>query len=113
MHEAELAATALEIAAVKAGERGAARVHRLTLRVGDLSGVIPEALRFALDALSPGTPAAGAVFDIEVVPVECHCPACDRPFRPADVVYACPMCGRVSSDVRQGHELELVSLEVS
>jgi hydrogenase nickel incorporation protein HypA/HybF len=113
VHEAGLAAAALELAADHARRRGAMRVHRLTLRVGDLSGVVPEALRFALEALSAGTPAEGAVFDIEVVTVECHCPACDRPFRPADVVYACPACGRISSDVRRGHELELVSLEVS
>lgn len=113
MHEAGLAQTALEVAAARARERGATRVHRLTLRVGDLSGVVPEALRFALEALSPGTLADGAAFAITVVPVECHCPACDRPFRPADVVYACPQCGRLSSDIRQGHELELVELEVS
>ncbi len=113
MHETGLAATALELAADHARRRGSTRVHRLTLRVGDLSGVAPEALRFALAALSPGTPAAGAAFDIEVVSVECHCSACDRPFRPADVIYACPTCGRISSDVRQGHELELASLEVS
>jgi hydrogenase nickel incorporation protein HypA/HybF len=113
VHEAGLAQTALEVAAEKARERGATRVHRLTLRVGDLSGVVPEALRFALEALSPGTPAEGAVFDIAVVPVECQCPACDLPFHPADVVYACPACGQISWDVRRGHELELVSLEVS
>lgn len=113
MHEAGLAQTALEIAGDRARERGATRIHRLVLRVGDLSGVVPEALRFALEAMSEGTPAGGAAFEIEVVPVECHCPACDRAFRPADVVYACPGCGRVSGDVRRGHELELHSVEVS
>lgn len=113
MHEAGLAQTALEVAAARARERGATRIHRLTLRVGDLSGVVPEALRFALEALSPGTTAEGAAFDIAVVPVECHCPACDRLFRPADVVYVCPDCGRLSADVRQGHELELAEVEVS
>lgn len=113
MHEAGLARTALDLAGERARERGATRVHRVTLRVGDLSGVAPEALRFALDALSPGTAADGAAFDVEVVPVECHCGRCDRPFRPTDVVYACPECGTLSADVRRGHELELVSLEVS
>jgi hydrogenase nickel incorporation protein HypA/HybF len=113
VHEAGLAQTALEVAAQRARERGATRVHRLTLRVGDLSGVVPDALRFALEALSPGTAADGAAFDIEVVPVECHCGRCDRPFRPADVVYACPDCGALSGDVRRGHELELVSMEVT
>jgi hydrogenase nickel incorporation protein HypA/HybF len=113
VHEAGLAMTALDVAAGRARERVSTRVHRLTLRVGDLSGVVPEALRFALEALSPGTVAAGAAFDIEVVPVECHCGRCYPPFRPADVVYACPDYGTLSTDVWQGHELELVSLEVS
>jgi hydrogenase nickel incorporation protein HypA/HybF len=97
VHEAGVAQSALETAAAKARERGATRVHRLTLRVGDLSGVVPEALLFALEALSPGTAAEGAAFDIEVVPVECHCPACDRLYPPADVVYASPACGRVKA----------------
>lgn len=113
MHEAGLAQTALEIATEKARERGATRIHRMTLRVGDLSGVVPEALRFALEAISPGTPAEGAAFEIEIVPVECHCVTCDRPFLPVDMVYTCPACGTLSADVRQGYELELVSLEVS
>lgn len=113
MHEAGLAQTALEVAAERARERGATRIHRLTLRVGDLSGVVVEALWFALEALSPDTPAEGAAFEIEVVPVECHCAACDHLFRPADVVYACPECGAISGDVRRGHELELVSMDVT
>jgi hydrogenase nickel incorporation protein HypA/HybF len=113
MHEAGLAQAALEIAEERARERGATRVHRLVLRVGDLSGVVTDALRFALEAVSPGTIAEGAEFEIEVVPVECHCPACNRPFRPTDVVYACPDCGTISRDVRQGDELVLHSMEVS
>jgi hydrogenase nickel incorporation protein HypA/HybF len=113
VHEAGLAQTALEVAADRARDRGATRIHRLTLRVGDLSGVVPESLRFALESLSTGTAAEGATFEIEVVPVECHCPDCARLFRPTDVVYACPDCGAISPDVRQGHELVLVSLEVS
>jgi hydrogenase nickel incorporation protein HypA/HybF len=113
MHEAGLAQTALEIAAQCVRERGMTRIHRLVLRVGDLSGVAEEALRFALEALSPGTIAEGAGFEIEVVPVECHCQSCDRPFSPTDVVYACPDCGAISGDVRQGDELVLHSMEVS
>lgn len=113
MHEAGLAQSALDIASERAHERGATRIQGLVLQVGDLSGVVPEALRFALEALSAGTNAEGAWFEIEVVPVECHCPACNCPFRPMDVIYACPTCGTISSDVRQGHELTLLSMEVS
>ena len=113
VHEAGLAQTALDIATKRARERGATRVHALLLRVGDLSGVVPEALRFALEALSAGTLADGARFEIEVVPVECRCSRCGRPFQPTDAVYACPICGTISSDVLQGHELTLHAMEVT
>lgn len=113
MHEAGLAQTALDIATERARERDATRIHALVLRVGDLSGVALEALRFALEALSAGTLADGARFEIEVVPIECRCSRCDRPFRPTDVVYACPICGAISSDVLQGHELTLHAMEVT
>lgn len=113
MHEAGLARTALEIAESRARGRGANRIHRLTLRVGDLSGVAVDALRFALESLCPGTLAAESEFDIEVVPVECYCAPCASLFRPDDVIYACPQCGRISGDVRQGQELEFVAVEVS
>jgi hydrogenase nickel incorporation protein HypA/HybF len=113
MHEASLMQAALEIAAEHAGRRGATRIHRLTLRVGRLSGVEPMALTFAFDALAAGTPAEGACLEIDTVPTVCYCTGCAVEFEPADFVYACPRCGKLSADVRRGQELELASLEVS
>jgi hypothetical protein len=57
VHETGLALTALEIAAERTRERGATRIHRLVLRVGDLSGVVPDALRFAPAIKLPPGPA--------------------------------------------------------
>jgi hydrogenase nickel incorporation protein HypA/HybF len=48
----------LELAAEKTRAAGATRIHRLKLRIGRLSGVVPEALQFAFDALKTGSPAA-------------------------------------------------------
>jgi hypothetical protein len=42
-----------------------------------------------------------AGIEFEDVLVECHCPVCYRPFRPTDVVFACPDCGMISGNVRQ------------
>jgi hypothetical protein len=46
---------ALELALGYAQQQGASHIHRLTLRVGQLSGVIPEALRFAFEIVVQGT----------------------------------------------------------
>jgi hydrogenase nickel incorporation protein HypA/HybF len=113
MHEVGLIESALELAEEQALLRGARRIHRITLRLGKLAGVEPEALAFAFDVVTAGTMADGATLGIESVPIVCFCAACRAEFAPADFVFACPRCGAPSGDVRAGRELELVSLEVS
>jgi hydrogenase nickel incorporation protein HypA/HybF len=66
MHEAGLIQSALDLAADHARRAGAGTIRRVVLRVGAFSGVEPDALRFAFEALAPGTPAAGAALELEM-----------------------------------------------
>jgi hydrogenase nickel incorporation protein HypA/HybF len=90
----------------------ATRVHEVRLRVGVLSGVVPDALRFAFEALTPGTPADGAVLTIEDVPARFWCAACKKEFVSANLYAECPNCGVPSGELRAGRELELSAIEV-
>jgi hydrogenase nickel incorporation protein HypA/HybF len=65
MHEAGLMQSALDLAADHARRAGAGNIRRVVLRVGAFSGAEPDALRFAFEALAPGTPAAGATLELE------------------------------------------------
>ena len=56
--------SALDLALEQAQAAGAQRLLRVRLRIGALSGVVPEALTFAFEALTPGTLAEGAVRDL-------------------------------------------------
>jgi hydrogenase nickel incorporation protein HypA/HybF len=113
MHELSLMESTLEIALEYARKQGAQKIHQLNLRVGAMSGVVPEALEFAFDACACNTIAAGADLKIELVPALCYCENCDREFAPPDPIYACTDCGQISSKLIQGRELQLTSLEVS
>lgn len=113
MHEFSIMQSALETAAQKTRAAGATEIHRLKVRVGQLSGVVPAALRFAFDGLKAGSPAARAQFEIEEVPAVCWCAACALEFAAADSHYECPRCHQPSGDLRRGLELELASLEIS
>ncbi len=113
MHEASLMKAALDLAASHAQAEGAARIHRLHLKVGDLSGVVPEALEFAFEALSKGGPAEGAILEIERVAVTYTCEKCGTAFTPPDELPECPKCGGWGGRPRSGLELELTSLEIS
>ena len=113
MHEVGLMETALELAFAHTRRAGASRIHRMRLRVGTLSGVVPDALEMAFAAATPGTPADGAELIVEEVPVVCQCEQCGSTYCPEDVVYLCSICGAINSRIQQGRELELTSLEVS
>lgn len=104
---------AVELALEHAQRADATRIHRIRLRVGRLSGVVPEALEFAFDAVIAGTIAEGARLEIEAVGIVCFCLDCQLEFATDSWFCECPSCGRVSDDVRQGDELELDSLELS
>lgn len=114
MHELGIAESALELALAQARNAGATRVEQIVLRVGGLSGVDPEALRFAFTAILPGTPAEGALLRIDPVPAIAHCPDCRLDFTLEDnFLLECPHCGRPNAVIKQGRELDLVRLEVT
>ena len=105
--------SALNQAIGEARRAGAARVHQIRLRIGVLSGVVPDALQFAFESLTPGTSAEGALLMIEEVPARFWCAACRREFVSANLYSECPDCGVPSGDLRAGREMELCSMEVS
>jgi len=113
MHEVSIMEQTIEIALNNAHNQGANKIHQLKMRIGTMSGVVPEALNFAFDVVTEGTIAQGATLEINIVPVVCYCPHCQIEFQPSDLFYECPQCDRLSNQIIAGREIELTSLEVS
>ena len=106
--------SALEAIRQQAVKYDATRVSRVVLRVGSLAGVDLDALRFAYEALSPGSVAAGAELEIECVKARAHCTACRTDFAVGrSFICQCPACGTYSGDIRSGRELGIARLEFS
>jgi hydrogenase nickel incorporation protein HypA/HybF len=113
MHEISVMQSAMDIAVEQAKANNAQQIHRVKMRVGALSGVIPDSLEFAFDIVAQGTMAEGATLDIEFIPALCRCAACGREFEPKDFFYECPHCSALTVELLHGKELELAYLEVS
>lgn len=92
--------------------RSVSRIDRIVVRIGALSGVEPEALRFAFDAVAPAELGPAARLDIETIPATARCRACRATFT-ADRygILVCPDCGEFSADILTGRELELARME--
>lgn len=112
MHEVGLMTEAVRIALEEARARGARRITVLRLRVGTLSGVVPEALVFAFDLVTAGTAAEGARLEVEQVPALWWCRACEQEFSVEDPWPVCPQCGGARAELRQGRELEIASMDL-
>jgi hydrogenase nickel incorporation protein HypA/HybF len=113
MHEVSIMTEAVRMAVDAAKSAGATHVTRLRLRIGTLSGVVPEAVRFAFDVVCDGTMAEGASLSIEAVPAACWCATCRTEFECADFFNECPRCHNVSGELRRGRELEIAAVEMS
>ena len=115
MHETGIMESALAMVARHAAGHECRRVSRVVLRIGVLSGVEMEALRFAFDVVSRGTVAEGAEFEIEEVPVAVYCHACQEEFavEGGGFIFTCPACGDLCGEIRRGRELELSRIELT
>lgn len=113
MHEASIARTLLEEIGARVRKNGIrGKVTAVRLRLGRMSTVVPESLKFAFEVLSRETPLAGARLEIEEVPVRGRCRACGREFEIGEPCFLCEGCGSPDLEVAGGTELLIDSLDV-
>jgi hydrogenase nickel incorporation protein HypA/HybF len=113
MHEASLAGGVLQAVQDTARREGFARLLQLRLEAGQLAGVDTRALRFALEAIAPGTLLEGARIDIDEPPGQAWCMACAQPVAIARRGDACPVCGGYQLQPAGGLELRIVDMRVT
>jgi hydrogenase nickel incorporation protein HypA/HybF len=90
---------------------GPARVRKVTLEIGVLSAVLPDAVRFCFDVCARGTPCEGAELQIVETKGRARCRACNSEFEPRDVALACP-CGAFGGEVLSGQQILVRTVEV-
>jgi hydrogenase nickel incorporation protein HypA/HybF len=107
-----IAAAVLETLRAEAASHGGARVARAGLRIGELSGVEPESLRFCLETLVTGSDLDPLAFDFEICPWTRRCRACGATFRVVEWNPACSTCGSPDTEAAGGDQMELTYLEL-
>lgn len=112
MHELSIIASLFEILEDKAREQNARRITAVTIRVGRLSGVVPELLRSAFDMYRKGTLADGARLEIEVAPFDFRCRACGGTAFREEPGVACAACGSKDIELVGGMDLVVEKIEI-
>lgn len=112
MHELSLAGGIVKVVEDAAARDHFTRVSQLRLEAGALAGVEVRALRFALDAITPGTCLEGATIAIDEPPGTAWCLRCSCSVEIASRVDPCPLCGGHQIQPTGGTELRVLDLIV-
>jgi hydrogenase nickel incorporation protein HypA/HybF len=107
-----IAAAVLDAIRGETSLHGGGRPTRAGLRIGELSGVEPESLRFCLETLVADTDLDRLAFEIEIRPWTRRCRGCGAEFRVVDYRPDCPTCFSGDTEALAGEELELGFIEL-
>jgi hydrogenase nickel incorporation protein HypA/HybF len=111
MHELSIAQALVDQVQKIAKESNSGKVIRITLRIGKLAGVDPEALSFAFPIAAEGTCLHSTLIEVISVEPELRCRACGKSVE-TEFVLACVHCGSKDLDLKQGRELLIESVEM-
>ncbi|MEU5212780.1 hydrogenase maturation nickel metallochaperone HypA [Streptomyces sp. NPDC020742] len=111
MHEMSIALAVVDQVEGAARPPGATAVRSVRLQVGELAGVVPDALAFSFELACAGTALEGADLELDPVPARARCGPCARAW-PTGMPprLSCPGCGGATAELLSGRELQIVSV---
>jgi hydrogenase nickel incorporation protein HypA/HybF len=112
MHELGIAQNILEIVQQSVPKNQAKAVRDIRVRVGQLSGIVPDSLDFCFSAIVNDTAMPQAKLSIEQVPMLSQCKDCTHRFGIEDWVFSCPACQSTNLELISGKELEIVDIQL-
>lgn len=104
----------LETAVRVAKQNDGSRVTKISLKVGVMSGVMPQFMQSFFDVISKGTIAEGAELDIQRDPVVFRCRECGRTtvYDELGPEYVCHACGSESLFLVSGRSFQIISVAI-
>ncbi len=112
MHEFSIAIGIIEIVNQHAEKAEAHIVNEIEIEVGELSGVVLDAMEFAMESAKKGTLAENAGIVFHYIKGRGQCRDCGKAFDLQNVFDPCPFCGAFNPEVKQGKELRVKAINV-
>ncbi len=114
MHEGAIAESIVDILKQVKERNGLKRIVKVRLKIGKMSGIMIDALMFALEALRTEEDVIfGTSFEVIETNIRAKCNLCDRIYEYKDVsevVMICDQCG-MPLDIIEGKEMEIIDVE--
>jgi len=111
MHEVSIIENVIKIVTDKASENKFTKVNKVSLKIGELSGVMPQSLDFAFKSCIMDTMLEGSTLEIEKVSARAECTDCAQEFPIDHFNKLCPSCNKFCSRIISGYELFINTIE--
>lgn len=112
LHELSLTQRIVKIVCSEAKKENASRVLKVTLAVGEDSGIVPDCVTTYFDLLAEGTIAQGAKIEANIICSTLYCENCKKEFERARFSFSCPNCGAEGTPTGKGNECYVESIEI-
>ncbi|GKU25908.1 hydrogenase maturation nickel metallochaperone HypA [Clostridium folliculivorans] len=111
MHEISIIQEVMNITQKTAAENNMKRVDKITLKIGELSGVMIDPLVFAFSIIRQGTLAETSKLEVIKVDARAKCDTCNTIFKIDYSNKLCPACNKFSNNIISGYELNIETIE--
>ena len=112
MHELGITQSIVDIAEKTAREQNAEKVLSVTVEIGELSGVVAEAVEFCFEACIQQSFLEGSRLIIKRIPGLARCDECKTEVKIDNMTFSCERCGSYALQRLQGEELNIKEVEV-
>lgn len=113
MHELPITESIIRIAVEEAERHNVTRINEIRLKIGELSGLVPECIQYYFDIASKGTKAEGALIKIDKMSIKMKCSSCGFSGAAEEFIDSrCPECRSDNMKMIGGNEFYIDSMEV-
>ena len=112
MHELSVAQNIISIVEEHTKDHQDKKIKTVHLKVGKMSNVLIDSLRFCFESLISGTRLAEAKLLVEEITVTLFCGSCKKQTEISEFSFSCVHCGSTNVQMISGNELTISELEV-
>ena len=112
MHELSLTEKILGLVLETAEANQAHQVTVVKIVIGELSGIVADAVATYFELIAKDTIAAQASLEFTIAKASLFCSTCNREFEKPPADFLCPGCGNLGRLSAKGHECSVISIEV-
>ena len=111
MHEIRIAEDLSAIVLEAAIKEKLSKVTTVNISFGQMVQIVPDIFKFAFRETVRDSVAMDAELDIELAEIKLKCRNCGHDFQPEDNLFSCRICHSHETDIIQGKELFIKSIE--